>query len=225
MGQRNYGLKLIKDKGELSKRALEMNVVQRPKEAASLISDLKSTLRDYPGTVCLAAPQIGQDARVFCIDFDGDVRAFVNPMISKTKGMHISREADPTDGKEYLVPRNDEIIAVYQSPSGLAQSNRFSGAAADVFQAMSNLLDGVLPSDFGLEVIPGWDEASDEERHKVILMYMDSLKARDKAEREDIEADPKLKEIADAIKFMEKVQTGEIKIEKGHPIEKPEAKA
>ena len=100
---------------------------------------------------------------------------------------------------------------MYQRPTGEAESNRLLGKAALVFQHEMDHLEGVLISDIGLEVIPEFDEATDEERAEVIKEYLDSLDIRVKEINKEIEEDPELKQIDDATKFMTGILTGEIK--------------
>ena len=48
-----------------------------------------------------------------------------------------------------------------------------------MFQQMVNLLDGILIDDFGLEILPGFDELKDDDKSlPLINMYIDSLKLK-----------------------------------------------
>ena len=54
---------------------------------------------------------------------------------------------------------------------------------------------------------------TEEEREELINAYLDSLDLRQKDVEKQISEDKELKQTADAINFMEKVQSGEIDIE------------
>lgn len=211
----NYVLAITKDKDFLRDRSDEivLNPMKRP-EVVGLINDLKDTVKANKNLVALAAPQIGKKDRVFVIKFaEGDVRAFINPAIVRTEGMHLSRETSiGLDDKEYIVPRADEVFATYQTPDMIdtCDMNKFTGAVAEVFLQMNDLLNGILLEDIGLEVLPGWDEASQEEREEIIKMYLDSLSQKKARIEEDIENNPESKDMNKAIEFMTKLQLGEI---------------
>ena len=169
--------------------------------------------------VALSAPQIGVDSRLFCIKFSGgDIRTFINPMIKGSKGMHLSREkCISIPDKEFIVPRNDEVEVIYQTPVAKIEENIMKDAVGEVFQQMVQLLDGILLSDIGLEVIEGWDEASEEEREEVIKAYLDGLKITNKGLQKDIEEHKDTKELSDAIEFMKGVELGTIETYQEQP--------
>ena len=68
------------------------------------------------------------------------------------------------------------------------------------------ILDGYYPKELKEKL----DNATQEEREQVIGMYLDSLDIKQKELDKQIEEDADLKQIADATKFMEKVQSGEV---------------
>lgn len=165
---------------------------------------LKDNLYANKELVALAAPQIGVNMRLFCIKFaDGDIRTFANPLIVKTKDLHLSRETNISfPDKEFIVPRYNEIEVVYQTPVGKIEQNLFKDAVSDIFQQMVQLLDGVTLDTIGLELVPDWDTYPEEERQQVIDMYLTSLKERNQSLQKEIEETPELKQINDAIDFM-----------------------
>lgn len=219
-------IKITNDPDILRNRADEINTFDNRGKTREIVGALKRTLKDYPDLIALSAPQIGYNARIFCIRFnDNQIKEFINPMISKTDGLHLTRErCKSISDKEYIVPRNDRIIAIYQELPFKTQSNKFDGAVAEVFQQMTNLLDGILIDDIGLEVLPEFDKASKEEQDEVINWYIDQLKSRDASLNEEIEKTPELKQVQDAINYMTKVATGEIELYKEEE-KKPEADA
>lgn len=213
---RKYILKIETDSNKLGVRSEEINTVTKATKVESIIKDLKSSLRDRTDAVALCAPQLGHKTRIFCIKFaNGDIRAFINPMITKTEGLHLTRETNISlENKHYIVPRHDRIIAIYQTPVGTPEENAFEGVVAEVFQQMVNMLDGVLISDIGLEIDDDFDKATKEEQTEVINAWLDAIKLTDKKLQEEIEADPALSETKKAIEFMTGVATGEVKLEK-----------
>lgn len=206
--------RIIKDLSKLNERVNEA-VLSDEKTLNETIQEIKEVLYKHKDLVCLSAPQIGIKSRIFCIKFaNGDIRTFINPMITHSEGIHLSRETTPSiPDKEYIVIRNNEIQATYQTPVGKIESNLFQGSVAEVFQQMINTLDGIMLSDFALEVLEGWDEVSQEERDKVIDMYIESLKSKEDMLHQEIQNNPDLKEVDDAINFMTSVAEGKTKLE------------
>lgn len=206
--------RIVKDLNKLNDRVDEA-ILSDEATLNKTIQDLKDVLYAHKDLVCLSAPQIGVKARIFCIKFsNGDIRTFINPMITHSEGLHLSRESSASiPDKQFIVPRNNEIQATYQTPVGKIESNLFQGAVAEVFQQMEQSLNGVMLSDYGLEIVEGWDEATQEERDQVIEMYLNSLKERGLALNEEIQNTPNLKEISDAVDFMVSVSKGETKLE------------
>lgn len=206
---------IITDEVVLSERAEEIDTLHDSQLLQEITKYLKRTLRKRDDLFALSAPAIGYNKRVFCMKFENDqIKTFINPVIESysPNGMQLSREkCSSLPGKEYIRVRNNDIRVMYQRPTGEAESNRLLGKAALVFQHEMDHLEGVLISDIGLEVIPEFDEATDEERSEVIKEYLDSLDIRLKQTNDEIQNDPELKQIDDATKFMTGVLTGEIK--------------
>ena len=67
-------------------------------------------------------------------------------------------------------------------------------------------------SDVGLEVDEDYDHATDQEKEKIIEMYLDSLDLRRKEVHEVIDSDKDLSQTMKAIEFMQEVETGETKL-------------
>lgn len=203
---------IIKNKTKLSERADEA-ILQDEASISTTIEDIKDILYNSD-LVALAAPQIGVNQRLFCIKFsDGDIRTFINPLITKRRGIHLSLETNASIDGEYLLPRYDEIEVAYQTPTGKLDENLFKGCPGEVFQQMVDMLEGVLISDYGLEIIPEWYEATDEERSQVIQAYINDLKLSEEKFNQDVKNDPELSKLNDAIDFMTSVQTGKTKLE------------
>ena len=210
---------IVTDLEQLSIRADEVDVRKENNDIRNIVVKLKEVIRENNLT-SLAAPQIGIDRRIFVINFNGDMRAFINPIITEVKGFELSRETcSSIPDKTYIRPRHNEITTMYQTPLGKIESKKLLGASARVFQHCIDHLDGLLLSDIGLEIDEMFDKATEEERLEVINMYLDSLDIKQKDIEKEIAEDKDLKEISDAVKFMESVEKGEIRVEQV-PIEK-----
>lgn len=203
--------KIVDDVEQLSKRAMEVDGALPPKVVLHDINAIKSTLKLHPEIVALCGPQLGIKTRIFCIRFaNNTIKTFVNPMIIKSEGLHLSREINASFKEEYIVLRNDKIIAMYTNEKGGIEENRFEGAPAEVFQQMAQMLDGILLPDFGMEVMPGFDEATDAERQEVLEMYVDHIKSLDEKLADEIENDKVAKDIKGAIDFYTALATGKV---------------
>lgn len=202
---------IITDEALLSERADEVDTIKEMKEARAIIAELKSIIRKKELT-SLSAPAIGYRKRIFCVNFsDSEIKTFINPIIVKAEGLVLSDErCTSIPGKRFILPRNNKVSIMYTSPLGKVESREVSGVAASVIQHEIHHLDGILCSDIGLEVDEMFDNATQEEREQVIGMYLDSLDIKQKELDKQIEEDADLKQIADATKFMEKVQSGEV---------------
>ena len=202
---------IITDETLLSERADEVDTIKEMKEARAIIAELKSIIRKKELT-SLSAPAIGYRKRIFCVNFsDSEIKTFINPIIVKAEGLVLSDEkCTSIPGKRFILPRNNKVSIMYTSPLGKVESREVSGVAASVIQHEIHHLDGIILSDIGLEVDEMFDNATQEEREQVIGMYLDSLDIKQKELDKQIEEDADLKQIADATKFMEKVQSGEV---------------
>ena len=199
---------IIKDLEKLSNRADEVDIRKQNELVRNAIVQLKEVIRDK-NLVYLTAPQIGIPIRVFVINFNGNLRSFVNPVISETKGFEFSREVCYSLDNEYIRPRANSVSVIYQTPLGKVESRKMLGKAAMVFQHAVDHLDGLLLCDVGLEITPEFDKASAEEKEEHIKLYMDSLDIKRKELEKEIEGDKDLKQLSDAIDFLESVKKGE----------------
>lgn len=205
---------IINDVEKLSIRADEVDVRKGNNEVREITVALKNAIREH-NLLSLSAPQIGFDKRIFVINFNGDLRTFINPMITNVSGFELSRETCTSiPDKTFIRPRHNDIQVMYQTPLGKIETKQFMGAAAKVFQHCIDHLDGLLLSDIGLEIDEMFDNATEEERQEVISMYLDSLDIKQKEVNKEIQADEELKKIAEGIEFMEKVKKGEVQIER-----------
>lgn len=207
---------------KLHERDIEVDVGLNKVNINKIVSDLKDTLRANNDIVALCAKQLDYDYRIFCMKFaNKEIRTFINPMITKREGQHLSRETNPSIKRdsldrefvEYIVPRSDKIIAMYQTPLGMIEENIFEGAASEVFEQMVALLDGILISDYGLEILPGFDKMLKKDQQEVIDMYMKWIDETSENINKEIQNDPEATKLQKAIEFMTGVAKGEVKLE------------
>lgn len=212
--KRDYIKEIITDTSKLPDRCNEINILENKDEVDNTIVELKQTLREHKEGVGLAAPQIGKNIRIFIINFNGDMRAFINPLFTHTSDVVLSREGCLSlPGKQYLVPRFNDIKVKYQNPQGNYLESHLIGMAAHILQHELDHLDGISLDAIGLEIDDDFDNASEEDKDKIIQMYLDSLKRREEKLNEEIDDNPELKKMRDGIKFIQKVQSGEITVE------------
>ena len=211
---------VITDYEAYNDRADEIDLRKESKLAQETILNLKHTMQKN-NYACLAAPHIGVNKRIVCINFKGQIRTFVNPMIGTVKGLELSRESCPAiPGKQFIRPRHNDIHVMYQTPMGKVESVSFKGLAAKVMQYGIDILDGLLLSDVGLEIDDNWDKATQEERDEVIAMYLESLDLQEKNIKKELKDNPETKQMLDAIEFMQSVQKGETKLMSEEELQK-----
>ncbi|MDY5928898.1 MAG: peptide deformylase [Candidatus Onthovivens sp.] len=205
---------IVTDELQLSERAVEIDVRTQAAEMREIIKALKDTMR-AKGLSSLSAPAIGYNRRIFCIDFkDSEIKTFINPIIAQAKGMQLSVEKCVCiPDKEFMRPRNNDLMIVYQRPTGQIENRQIVGMSAIVFQHELDHLDGLLLSDVGIEIDEDFHNASEEEQQEVINAYLDALDIKKKEINTEIETNPELKQLSDGIDFMESVYKGETKIE------------
>lgn len=150
----------------------------------------------------LTANQLGLNERIIMVKYeDNTIHTFINPLITDfSKEMFMSREKDLFDGKEYLIPRKKIIEVTFANKNGMLKKIIYKEGAAALLQNLIELLEGVFVSDYGLEVIPEFDEASDEEREEVIKAYIESLNIQQKDLQEETKNNPFMNYIDESIK-------------------------
>ena len=174
---------IVLDEEQLGIRSEEIDPRKDSKLLKSIVLDLKFTIRDKiaKGETILGmcAPQIGFQKRIVVLNFNGDLRAYVNPMITKAEGLSFNKETIPNiPGKNYLVPRYNNIEVSYQTATGKLGFNNFVGVASHIMQQQVDLLEGVLISDIGFEIDEDFENASEEERERVMELFLDSIDVR-----------------------------------------------
>ena len=122
-------------------------------ETEALCRDLVDTMRASPACVGLAAPQIGESARAFCLDVSAHKKAatnhglvvMLNPVVVARRGRAVMREGcmslpDFTAN----VGRADEIVVAGVDPGFRPLRIEASGFEARAFQHEIDHCDGAL---------------------------------------------------------------------------------
>ena len=206
---------IITDIDEISGRSEEIDIRTEAKLMRETILIMKDAIREK-NLKGLSAPQIGVFKRIIVLNFNGDMRSFINPILTEQEGFDLVRETcSSIPGKTFIRPRSTTVTAMYQTPLGKIESRKFVGLAATVFQHELDHLDGLPLSEIGLEIDEEFDKASEDEKAELIKAYLESLDIKEKEVKKEIEEDETLKKTMDAIDFLEKVQKGEVKLGNG----------
>lgn len=203
---------IITDYDAVSTTSDEIDARKDGKLTRQIVIDLKDTIREH-NLNALSAIQIGYDKRIFVINFNGDLKSYVNPLITNVKGFEMSKESDASiPDKKYILPRYNTINVVYQTPMGVPKSAQFVGMSAKVFQQMQDHLEGILISDLGLEIDDDFENASEDEQAEIIKMYLDSLDIRRQSIEQEIAEDEDLSKLKKNLDIRDKIISGEMTI-------------
>lgn len=205
----NKSKEIIVNKQDISDWSVEIDPLKEGKLSQEIVLALKATMREN-NLVSLTAPQIGYNRRIICLRFgDNDYRTFINPAIENNTGITMSRErCSSIPNKEFVIPRFNKVQFYFTTPLGKIEKATLVGKSAYVFQHCVDHLNGMLLDDIGLEIDELFDKATPEEQEEVLRMYAESLDIRHKALIEEISQDDELKNIDDAIKFINSVKEG-----------------
>lgn len=210
---------LEKDLDKLGTRSSEIDPKEDEKLLNKIIFELESTILKK-NLVALAAPQIGFPYRVFCLMFKDnskgkpDIRAYINPVVAEAKGFTITRQRCVNLGdREFIHPRYAQVHLQFQDKEGEVQNQTFIGQTAFAISQCTDLLDGMLLSDIGLEIDELFDQASEEEKMQLVEAYSNSLGLYRRGLEGDIRSDPELKQLSDAVDYMQAVRDGRVVLE------------
>lgn len=209
---------IITDFNELSKRSVEWDVRGNQQLATELVQALDDTIEVHKELIYLCANELGYRERALDVRFSDDTQIFMNPAFQKVDQLTLSREVDRYNGKEYIVPRYNEVEIAFQDCLGSVKAYKFTGIGAIVMCQAMDTLDGIFASDYGLEVIPEFDQATPEEQQQVIDMYLKSLEERYKELDKELSEDEETKGPWKAARFIEAVQKGEVELEEEKPL-------
>lgn len=152
------------------------------KKALSLIRDLKDTIKAQkdPEGVGLAAPQIGKNQRVFVVNYNEQISAYINPKVVSKKKIpskkENQREKKILEGCLSLphfygpLNRSYEIKVEYKDEKGNKKLDTYKGVLAQIVQHEIDHLDGILFIDRLIEQKKPLYEHVDGEWEKVELI-------------------------------------------------------
>lgn len=187
----------------------------KTEEGLEIINKLKTVMEADSSIVALSAPQIGINKRIFCLRFNDQIKTFINPIITKKKGISIVIETCISmPGKEIVIGRPEEITVVYYNEDFKYEDNKLLGVAASLFDQQAQILDGVLPSELGLISDVALDgKIEDQDLPDIIKFYKDTfLPNRIKNLTEVISKDDSAMRDLQQLKFTESVINGRITV-------------
>lgn len=180
-------------------------------EGSEIVTKIKEIMEADDKILALSAPQIGINKRIFCIRFNDQIKTFINPIITKKKGLNIVIETCASlPGKEIVIGRPEEITIIYYNEEFKYEDNKLVGVAAAMFDQQAQILDGVLPSELGLVSDVEEDgKITDEDLEEIIPFYKDTfLPQRLEALKQVISADKETDKAFKQLRFSEGVING-----------------
>ena len=184
-------------------------------EGTEIISKIKEVMKNEPELLALSAPQIGINKRIFCLRFSDQIKTFINPIITKKKGLNIVIESCASmPGKEIVIGRPEEITVVYYNDEFDYEDNKLMGASASLFDQQAQLLDGVLPSELGLvSDIEEDGKIEESDLAEIIPFYRDTfLPSKLEGLKNAIDSDEEASKTFNQLKFTEGVINGRITV-------------
>ena len=110
--------------------------------------------------MCLSAPQVGINVRLFLMHHNDRGYVCINPRIEKSSE-EISVRGEGClsyPGERVMVERPVEVRVTYQNLRGTKVKKKFNGILARCFQHEMDHLDGIVMGDVG--VVENTDETS-----------------------------------------------------------------
>lgn len=184
-------------------------------EGTEIINKIKEVMENNESILALSAPQIGIAKRIFCLRFNDQIKTFINPIITKKKGLNITIETCASmPGKEIVIGRPEEVTVVYYNENFTYEDNKLIGVAASLFDQQAQLLDGVLPSELGLISEVELDgKIEPEDLVEIIPFYKDTfLPSRLESLNTAISADKEVLKEFKYLKFTEGVINGRVAV-------------
>lgn len=184
-------------------------------EGAEIISKLKEVMEANQELLAISAPQIGIFKRIFCLRFNDLIKVFINPIITKKKGLTITVETCASmPGKEIVIGRPEEITVIYYNEDFKYEDNKLLGVAASLFDQQAQILDGVMPCELGLVSDVELDgKIEDTDMEEIISFYKDTfLPSKLAVLNKAIESDKDALEDFQQLKFTEGVINGRIAV-------------
>ena len=212
-------MEIITDYEKLSKPSEPLTFLTddgaKTDEGNDIISKIKEAMDSNKNILALAAPQIGINKRIFCLRFNDQIKTFINPIITKKKGVNIIIETCASmPGKEIVIGRPEEVTVIYYNEDFKYEDNKLLGVAASLFDQQAQILDGVLPDALGLvSDIEADGKIEDEDLAEIIPFYKDTfLPSKLAYLNEAISTDEDYEKAFRQLKFTEGVINGRITV-------------
>ena len=187
----------------------------KTEEGSEIVAKIKEVMEANPELLALTAPQIGINKRIFCLRFNDQIKTFINPIITKKKGLNIIIETCASmPGKEIVIGRPEEVTVVYYNEDFKYEDNKLLGAAASLFDQQAQMLDGVLPTELGLvSDIEEDGKIEEADLAEIIPFYKDTfLPSKLACLNKAIESDEEAAKDFKHLKFTEDVINGRIAV-------------
>ena len=180
---------------------------------AQMEDELNKT--DYAG---ITASLIGYDKRIIALKFEDKIECLINPLITQKKSENyvVVKQKDIFSDQYYIIPRFKEIELFYTNKDKSVKRLGLKGDAAYFYQQLSDILGGLLISDYGMPIDDDWDELTDEQKNNVVELYMKSFQEASEYMEKLIDEDPQAHDIRKTLAFMESVRNGETKLAPRH---------
>ena len=184
-------------------------------EGTEIINKIKEVMEANPELLALSAPQIGINKRIFCLRFSDQIKTFINPIITKKKGLNIAIETCASmPGKEIVIGRPEEVTVVYYNDEFNYEDNKLIGISASLFDQQAQILDGILPSELGLvSDIEEDGKIEESDLAEIIPFYKDTfLPSKLESLNQAINSDEEVSKAFNQLKFTEGVINGRIAV-------------
>jgi peptide deformylase len=153
----------------------------------------------------LSLPQIGIKKRMIALKYGGtrDIRVYTNPIVHLANNDVPSFVAEQIDeslpDETYLHLRHTTVEIDYLDHDGKAKTETLTGLAAAEAEKQCDRLMGIYLWDFGHrweeEHHGKWQDLPEDERRKVIALYLMELQERSQEIDETVKKDPELKQM------------------------------
>lgn len=143
---------IIKDKEKLHTYCSEIDFEDSADRirASRIAGDLVNTLAKHKNGIGLAAPQIGENRRIFIFQRNGQNIVVINPeIVEKSKGrMGNNEQCLSCPGADKRIMRHLAITASWYDIDGKPHKLKLKGLPAIIFQHELDHLNGILITDY-----------------------------------------------------------------------------
>jgi len=204
---------IIREHDKYNLRATEWDVRGNQKLSIELVQNLDDTLEAHEDLYYLCSNELGYKERAIDLKFSDDTYIFMNPLFNKRDDLVLSREHDRLSGKEYIIPRYSTVEIVFQDCLGSNKVVKLVKDAAIIMCQAMDTIDGIFASDYGLEILPEFDQATKEEQTEVIEAYLNSLQESYKKLDEELSNDKEVGDAWKAAKFTKAIADGSVELD------------